>query len=78
MMTWLAKSGQIRATWTTGDRIGTLRIAAQFFDRSAATKTFQRGTDAYNHPQFYRQLGKEPQVLVTAARALLQKRFDLR
>jgi hypothetical protein len=55
-----------------------LRIAAQFFDRSAATKMFQRGMNAYNHPQFYRQLGQEPRELVTAALALLAKRFDLR
>jgi len=54
-----------------------LRIAARFFDRSDATKTFQRGMDAYNHAQFYRQIGKEPQELITAALDLLAKRFDL-
>jgi hypothetical protein len=36
-----------------------LRIAAQFFDRSDATKAFQRGMNAHKHPQFYRQLGQE-------------------
>jgi hypothetical protein len=51
---------------------------ARFFDQSTATKTFQRGMDANNHPGFYRQLGKDPQELVAAALALLQKRFDLR
>jgi hypothetical protein len=30
---------KFRAAWATGDRIGALRIAAQFFDRSGATKT---------------------------------------
>jgi hypothetical protein len=34
--------------------------------------------DAHNNPGFYRQLGKEPQELVTDALALLAKRFDLR
>lgn len=68
----------IRNAWAAGDRIAALRIAAQFFDCSDATKTFQRGIDAHNHPDFYRQLGKEPQELVTAALALLAKRFDLR
>jgi hypothetical protein len=33
--------------------------------------------NAYNHPGFYRQLGKEPQEVVTAALELLAKRFDL-
>jgi hypothetical protein len=55
-----------------------LRIAARFFDRSAATKMFQRGMDAYHHPEFYRQLGKEPHELVEAALQVLAKRFDLR
>jgi hypothetical protein len=72
------KTDQIRAAWFRGDRIAALRIAARFFDQSAATKTFQRGVNAYNHPQFYRQLGKEPQEVMTAALALLAKRFDLR
>jgi hypothetical protein len=73
-----SKSDQIRAAWATGDRIGALRIAAQFFDRSVATKTFQRGMNAYNHPQFYRQIGEEPQELITAALDMLATRFDLR
>src|ERR1700746_3816280 len=73
-----SKTDQIRSAWAAGDQIGALRIAAQFFDRSTATKTFQRGMNANNHPDFYRQLGKEPQEVMTAALALLAKRFDLR
>jgi hypothetical protein len=37
------KTYKIRTAPDTGDRIGALRMAARFFDRSAATKTFQRG-----------------------------------
>jgi hypothetical protein len=77
-MARVCKTDQIRIAWAAGDQFGALRIAAQFFDRSTATKTFQRGMNANNHPGFYRQLGKEPQELVTAALALLQKRFNLR
>jgi hypothetical protein len=47
-------------------RIGALRIAARFFDRSEATKTFKRGMDAHNNPGFYRQLGKDPDLLLSA------------
>jgi hypothetical protein len=72
------ETDQIRAAWLAGDQIGALRIAAQFFDRSVATKTFQQGMQAYNQPQFFCQLGKDPQKLITAALALLQKRFNLR
>jgi hypothetical protein len=73
-----SKTDQIRTAWASGDRIRALRIAAQFFDRSDATKTFQRGVDANNHPGFYRQIGHEPQELITAALDLLAERFDLR
>src|SRR5262249_58545829 len=53
------KVDQIRAAWEAGVQIGALRIAARFFDRSIDTVTFKRGMDAYNNPDFYRQLGKE-------------------
>ncbi len=71
------KTDRIRAAWAAGDCIGALRIAAKFFDRSEATKSFKRGMDAYNNPDFYRQLGKDPDLLVTLAVKLLQKRFRL-
>ena len=73
-----SKTDQIRAAWLAGDQIGALRIAARFFDRSTDTRIFKRGMDANNHPDFYAQLGKEPQELITAALDLLAKRFDLR
>ena len=78
LMTRVRKTDQIRAAWAAGNRVGALRIAAQFFDRSEDTRTFKRGMDAFNHPDFYKQIGGEPQEVVTAALALLQKRFDLR
>jgi hypothetical protein len=54
-----------------------LRIAARFFDRSAATKAFKRGMDAHNNPHFYRQLGKNPDLLVVTALELLAKKLNL-
>ena len=71
------KSDKIRAVWAAGDRIGALRIAARFFDRSADTKILKRGMDAYNNPDFYRQLGKDPEQLMAAAFELLVKKFPL-
>ena len=73
-----SKTDQIRAAWIAGDRIGALRIAARFFDRSEDTRAFKRGIDAFNHADFYTQLGQEPQELITAALDLLAKRFELR
>jgi hypothetical protein len=71
------KTDQIRAAWHAGDRIGALRIAARFFDRSIDTVTFKRGMNAHNHPGFYRQLGKDPDQLTQAALELLAKKFSL-
>ena len=71
------KTDQIRAAWAAGNRIGALRIAARFFDRSVDTKTFKRGMDAYNNPDFYRQLGKDPEQLTAGALKLLAAKFGL-
>ena len=71
------KINQIRTAWAAGDQIRALRIAARFFDRSADTKTFKRGMDAYNHPGFYRQIGKDPAQLTAAALHLSAKKFKL-
>jgi len=73
----LNKTDQIRTAWAAGDRIGALRIAAQFFDRSTRTKVFKRGIAAYNHPHFYRQIGKEPEEIIATALNVLAKRFGL-
>jgi hypothetical protein len=72
-----SKTDQLRAAWVAGDRVAALRIAARFFDRSDATKAFKRGMDAHNNPQFYRQLGKDPDQLIARALEVLAKRFNL-
>jgi hypothetical protein len=69
---------RIRTAWATGDRIGALRIAARFFDRSLETKIFKRGMAAHNNPGFYRQLGRDPGQIVADALHVLAKRFSLR
>jgi hypothetical protein len=72
------KTDKIRAAWAAGDRVGALRIAARFFDRSTDTLTFKRGIDAHNNPGFYRQLGEDPAQLVRSALEVLARRFSLR
>jgi hypothetical protein len=70
------KSDQIRDAWAAGDQIGALRIAARFYDRSAA-KMFKRGMAAHNNPGFYRQVGAEPGEIIANALNVLAKRFGL-
>jgi hypothetical protein len=67
------KIGKIRAAWANDDRIGALCIAARFFDRSEETKAFKRG----NHPDFYRQLEKDPEQIPAEALEKLARRFKL-
>jgi hypothetical protein len=69
------KSQLVREAWSAGDRIGALRIAARFHDRSFRTKIYQRGMDAHNHPAFYRQIGQDPELLVAIAMEALEDRF---
>jgi hypothetical protein len=72
-----SKAQQIRDALTQGDHIAALRIAAHFHDRSPATITYKRGMDAYNNPRFYRQVGKDPEILTRYAIAILLKHFPL-
>jgi hypothetical protein len=71
----ISKCDRIRAAWAAGDRISPLRIAARFFDRSIETKAFKRGMAAYNNPDFYRQLGKDPDRIVAEALDALAHKF---
>ena len=73
----ISKTAKIRAAWTAGDQISALRIAARFSDRSVDTKIFKRGMDAYNNPDFYRQLGKDPNQIVAVALQTLVKRIQI-
>jgi hypothetical protein len=73
----MSKTSQLQNAWNSGDRIGALRIASRFFDRSPETKAFQRGWDAHSNPRFYQQIGKNPAQLVEAALTALAAKFGL-
>ena len=73
----MSKCSNIREAWASGDRIAALRIAARFFERSEDTQIFKRGMDAFNHPEFYRQLRQDPDQITTAALHLLARKFNL-
>jgi hypothetical protein len=73
----MSKCRKICEVWAGGDRIGALRIAARFFDRSVDTQIFKRGMDARNHPDFYRQLRRDPDQITATALQLLVRKFNL-
>jgi hypothetical protein len=76
MICMSSKISKVRSAWAAGDRMGALRIAARFFDRSEDTKSFKR-IDAHNYPDFYRQVGKNPEHIVAEALEKLARRFKL-
>jgi len=72
-----SKTDDLRQAWERGDKIGALRIASKFFDRSPETKVFQRGWDAHKNASFYQQLGKNPEALVSEALSAMSAKFNL-
>jgi hypothetical protein len=70
-----SKTERIKTALADGDWLSALRTASRFHDRSTDTLAFKRGFDAYQHPEFYRQLGKDPDKLISAAIKRLQARF---
>ena len=71
------KLDQLREAWRNGDKIGALRIASKFFDRSDDTKAFKRGWDAHRNPALYRQMGRDPAALTAAAFDAMARKFNL-
>ena len=72
----MSKSNKIREACVRGDRIAALRFAARFFDRSADTQIFKRGMDAFNNPEFYRQLRQDPDQMTADALQLLAEKIQ--
>lgn len=60
-----------------GDLRGALRLASGF--RIGLTReqqaTLKRGFECLSNPEFYRQLGKDPQQLIDAATDLFRSHF---
>lgn len=73
----VAKLDLLRAAWARGDKIGALRVASNFFDRSPETQIMKRGWDAHNNRSFYMQLGRDPDALLDAAFAAMAGKFKL-
>jgi len=69
------KLAKLREAWAKGDKIGALRIASRFHDRSAEPLAFQRGWNAHQNADFYRQLGKNPEEIICTALAALAGKF---
>ena len=69
------KTDIIRDALARGDNRKAISVASRFFDRGADTQLFKQAQGAVNNPQFYRQIGKNPDAIIAAAIARLNHRF---
>ncbi len=71
------KIGRVRALWGRGDRLGALAAANKIQRLGEDGTTIRKGYSAMRNPDFYRQLGKNPEEMVRAALAAMVSRFAL-
>lgn len=71
------KISALRDAWARGDRLAALRIAARFPRLGDDKAAITRGHDALVHPDFHRQLGRDPDALVSDALESLRRRYSL-
>lgn len=57
------------------DWIGALRIAARFHDLGEHKAAITMAWEAANRPDFYREIGKDPDALVAAGVGALKERY---
>jgi hypothetical protein len=69
------KLSQIKRLLAAGDAQGALRIAARFPDLGAERAAILDGHSAFTNPGFLRQIGKDPEALIAAGVAALQRRY---
>jgi hypothetical protein len=69
-----AKSGKLGPAVITSVRCG---LQLGFFDRSGDTQIFKRAMNAFNNPEFYRQLRQDPDQMTADALQLLAEKFNL-
>lgn len=70
------KLSTLRGYMARGDWRAALKLAASFYDLGAERDVIRTAWDALAHPDFYRQLGKDPEALERAGRAALERRYS--
>lgn len=71
------KLSKLKAAWHAGDQIGALRIAARFPVLGDAKKAITQAWAAVQNPAFYRQLGHDPEQLVSEGLEAMAARYEL-
>ena len=70
-----SKVAQLRAAMRAGNWRLALRIASRFDRLGAQRDAILSGHEAYVRPEFYRQIGKDPETIREAGRRALIARY---
>lgn len=71
------KLSKLKALAAVGDWQGALRIAARFPSLGDHKAAIVRAHEAFENGHFYRQIGRDPEVLIAAGIAALRSRYRL-
>lgn len=71
------KLSKLKAAFASGDFIGALRIAARFPQLGAEKVAIQTAWAAHQNPDFYREIGKDPEALLSAGIEAIRARYSL-
>lgn len=71
----VSKPQQIIDAMARGDHRHALRIAASFPQLGKEKEAITRGWSACQRPEFYRQLGKDPETLIRLGAEAVSRRY---
>lgn len=71
----VTKLSKVIEAWRAGDKAKALQIAAKFPQLGDEAAVIQRGHQARLRPEFYRELGQDPDELYAAALAAMLERY---
>jgi hypothetical protein len=71
------KLAKLKRHMATGEHVEALRLCAKWHDLGAHKERITRGWAAYQYPQFYREIGQDPDALFADALAAIRERYGL-
>lgn len=72
------KIEQLRAFMVAGDWRAAIKLAASFPQLGEEKAAILRGWESFVRPEFQRAIGKDPDALISEARAALVRRYGAR
>lgn len=67
----------IRAALACGDTVNALRFAVKYKSRGEQAETIRRAWAAHQNPDFYRQIGEDPEALIAAGVQAMREKYSL-